>query len=136
MSEVPKEIKQSRERYGTAHRPKYNAHIDGAGRLHLQRMGARTIIECNGKNWEWATTTVVPQALMEANQRARNASGSRRAPMGDSTGCWQKVADHIPVEWLKSQIPMDAWDDEKALNRLLNSRDYRKFRVDGDFRRL
>lgn len=129
-------IRPSREKYGTAHRTKYNARIDGSGRLHLSRAGVRTIIECQGDKWEWATTTVVPASLLEANQRARNASGSRRAPMGDSTGCWQKVADHIPVEWLLSKIPADAWGDEKAMNKLLNERDHRKFRVDGDFRKL
>lgn len=135
MSEIPKEIKQSKDKYGTAHRTKYNAHIDASGRLHLQRIGVQTIVECQGNKWEWATTTVVPQTLLEANQRARNGA-SRRAPMGDRTACWQKVADGIPVEWLMSQIPVDSWEDEKAVNRLLNSRDYRKFRTDGDFRRL
>lgn len=125
----------SREKYGTAHRQKYNARIDAAGRLHLSRAGVRTIIECQGDRYEWATTTVVPASLLEANQRARNG-GSGRAPMGDRTACWQKVADHIPVEWLMSKIPVDAWGDEKAMNKLLNERDYRKFRVDGDFRKL
>ena len=121
-------------RFGTSHRPKYNAHIDAGGRLHLQRAGVRTIVECHGKRWEWATTTVVPQSILDANQRSRNSSS--RAPRGESTGCWQRVADGVPVEWLLSKIPADAWADERAMNRLLNERDYRKFRVDGDFRRL
>ena len=124
-------------RHGTAHRPVYDAEIDGAGRLHLRRRGAKTIIECSGSRWSWATTTVVPQSILDANQRARN-NAPRRAPMGDRTACYQKVAEGIPFETYMNLVPYEHRHDteavDRALERFLNDRDNRAFRVDGDFR--
>lgn len=137
--EIPAGIAPSRERYGFGHRPVYDAHIDAAGRLHLRRRGAKTIVECRGSRWEWATTVVVPQSVLEANQRARNSAPSR-APMGDRTACWQKVADGIPFEMYQDLVPHEHRDDveeiDKRLTKLLNSSDYRAFRTDSDHRRL
>lgn len=69
---------------------------------------------------------------------AKNAEGRKRnarAPLGDSHGGWQKIAD-VPFSLLMSKIPPDAWEDQAALAKLLNDPEIRAFRCDGDHRRF
>lgn len=77
-------------------------------------------------------TTAIPRAFLDARAEERKAAG--RAPLGDSHGAWQKVAE-IPLSLLFAKIPPDAWQDERALNKLLNDPDLRFFRSDGEHRR-
>jgi len=78
-------------------------------------------------------TTAIPESFLAARAAERAAAG--RAPLGDSHGAWQKIAE-IPLALLFSRIPVDAWEDQDALAKVLNDPDLRKFRSDGDYRKF
>lgn len=78
-------------------------------------------------------STAIPTSFLDRLAAQRNAGG--RAPMGDSHGAYQKVAE-IPLALLFEKIPPDQWEDQKALAKLLNDPDLRKFRTDGLHRRF
>lgn len=79
------------------------------------------------------TTTAIPTSFLDA--RAEERKRATRAPLGDHHGAWQKVAE-IPLALLFSKIPVDAWEDQAALAKLLNDPDMRNFRSDGDHRQF
>lgn len=82
---------------------------------------------------KWATSHWVSSEFLDRLKDMRDQE--RRAPMGDRTGCWQKVAE-VPAALLFDKIPPDAWADEKAIGKFLNSSDFRAFRTDGNHRSL
>lgn len=110
--------------------PETRTYRDG-NRMVRERAGARTVIEMDDQMIRWATTPRITQAFLDnlANQRKQN----RRAPLGDSHGAWQKVAE-LPVSWLMGKIPPDAWEDKKTIAKLINDSDVRGLRTDGDHR--
>jgi hypothetical protein len=130
---IPDGIKQSRERRGTAHRPGYRLTDRNATGGTLTRDGAQTKILLDGDLMQWATSEVISHTFLDACKQMRDLE--RKAPRGESTSCMQKVAE-IPFSLLISKIPPDAWDDDKAIARLLNDPDLRAFRTDGNHRRI
>jgi hypothetical protein len=126
-------IRPSREKYGTAHRTQYRLVDQLANGWVMDRDGARTKVLMDGQMMRWSTSEWISQEFLDRLKAMRDQE--RRAPMGDSTGCWQKVAE-IPVSFLLNRIPADAWDDQKAIGSLLNDPDLRAFRTDGNHRRL
>ena len=126
-------IRPSREKYGTAHRTQYRLVDQRADGWTMERAGARTKLMLDGKMLRWATAEWVSQEFLDRCKAMRDQE--RRAPRGDSTGCWQRVAE-IPASLLFEKIPPDAWADDAAMNRLLNDPDLRAFRTDGNHRRL
>jgi hypothetical protein len=78
-------------------------------------------------------TTAIPQSFLDA--RAEERKRATRAPLGDSHGAYQKIAE-IPLALLFAKIPPNAWNDQAALRKLLNDPDIRAFRSDGDHRRF
>ena len=126
-------IKPSRERYGTAHRPQYQLVDRSPNGWVMDRDGARTKVLMDGRMMRWATSEWVSTEFLDRLKGMRDQE--RRAPMGDATGAWQRVAE-IPAALLFDKIPPDAWADEKAIGRLLNDPDLRAFRTDGNHRRL
>jgi hypothetical protein len=40
------------------------------------------------------------------------------------------------MSWFMNQLPKDAHEDKKALAKIINNSDYRKFRADGNTRRF
>lgn len=78
-------------------------------------------------------TTAIPQSFLDARAEERKNGG--RAPLGDSHGAFQKIAE-VPLALLFSKIPPDAWEDQTALRKLLNDPDIRKFRSDAEGRRF
>lgn len=133
MSSVPAGIRPSRERYGTAHRPNHRIVERRADGMTIERDGARTKFLLDGKMMRWATSYRVSQEFLDACKQLRDQE--RRAPMGDKTGCWQKCAE-VPAALLFDKIPPDAWADERAIAKFLNSSDFRAFRTDGNHRKL
>lgn len=133
MSTIPNGVRPSRERYGTAHRPQYRIVDRSANGWVMDRDGARTKVLLDGRMMHWATSYRVSQEFLDACKQLRDQE--RRAPMGDSTGSWQRVAE-IPAALLFDKIPPDAWADEKAIGRLLNDPDLKYFRCDGNHRRI
>lgn len=130
---IPEGIRPSREKYGTAHRTPYRLVDQRADGWTMERDGARTKVMMDGKMLRWATSERVSQEFLDRLKTMRDQE--RRAPMGDSTACWQKVCE-IPAALLFEKIPPDAWGDEKAMARLLNDPSLRAFRCDGSHRRL
>ena len=99
----------------------------------FRRPGAETKVLLDGKMMRWATSEWVSQSFLDRMKRWRDQE--LKAPRGDATGCWQKVAE-VPFSLLLDRIPKDAWDDTRAVNRLLNDSDYRYLRCDGNHRRV
>ena len=126
-------IKPSSERFGTAHRPQYRIVDRSANGWVMDRDGTRTKVLMDGNMLRWATSEWVSTEFLDRLKDMRDQE--RRAPMGDSTGCYQKVAE-IPAALLFDKIPPDAWADEKAIGRLLNDPDLKYFRCDGNHRRI
>lgn len=87
----------------------------------------------DGKMMRWATAEWVSQEFLDACKSMRDQE--RRAPRGDSTGCWQECA-RVPMALLIQHLPFDAWGDEKAVAKVLNNPEVRFFRTDGNHRRL
>ena len=77
----------------------------------------------------WGVYEQIDTALIERN-KARSNHGPKRAPLGDAHGAWMKVCE-VPVSVLLEKLPIDAWEDEKALARFLNDPDNRAWRTDG-----
>lgn len=130
---IPDGTLQSREKRGTAHRPNYRVTDRRADGVTFARPGAQTKIMLDGQMMRWATSERVSQEFLDRIEQERNLE--RKAPRGEATSCMQKVAE-IPFSLLISKIPPDAWDDDKAINKLLNDPDLRAFRTDGNHRRL
>lgn len=105
--------------------------ITGEGRATYHRPGGFTKFEFENNVLKWATSEWVSQEFLDLMAEMRNLE--RRAPLGDKHGSWQKVAD-VPASILFDKIPVDAWDDRKALGRILNDSDFRAFRADGNHR--
>lgn len=76
----------------------------------------------------WGVREPVDDGLLRRNHERGTVTG--RAPLGDSHGAWQKCAE-LPMSVLMEKLPPDAWQDQKALARLLNDPDNRAFRCDG-----
>lgn len=131
--EIPAGIKQSKDKRGTAHRQQYRVVDRSSDGFTFERQGARTKVMLDGQMLRWATAERVSQEFLDRMKALRDME--RKAPRGDSTGCWQKVAE-IPVSFLLDRVPPDAWGDERAINKILNSSDFRGFRCDGNHRRL
>jgi hypothetical protein len=106
--------------------------VDG-GKLVRERQGARTTIQMDGEMVRWATSERVTEEFLKRLKVSRDMN--KRAPLGDAHGAWQKVAD-VPVGWLMDRLPVDAWEDKKALAKVLNDPDMRYLRADGDHRTL
>lgn len=87
----------------------------------------------DGNTLKWTNNEWVPTDLLDRLAAERNLE--KRAPMGDSHGSWQKVAE-IPVALLLDRIPFDAWGDDRAMAKVLNDPDLRAFRADGNHRRF
>ena len=126
-------IRPSSEKYGTAHRVQYRLVDQSANGWVMDRDGARTKVLMDGEMLRWSTSEWISTEFLDRLKAMRDQE--RRAPMGDSSGCYQKVAE-IPAALLFEKIPPDAWGDEKAMARLLNDPDLKSFRVDGNHRRL
>lgn len=110
--------------------PETRTRLDG-NRMVRDRPGSRTVIEMDNQMVRWATTPRITQEFLDrlGDQRKQN----RRAPLGDKHGAWQKVCE-LPVSWLMGKIPPDAWEDRRAIAKLINDRDVRGLRTDGDGR--
>lgn len=57
---------------------------------------------------------------------AGRADNSRIAPLGDRHGAFRKVGE-VPLSFAIGRIPPDAWNDEKAWDRLLT--EYEAFKA-------
>jgi hypothetical protein len=75
----------------------------------------------------WQAAEHIPEAFLARNRMKQDKGG--RAPLGDSHGAWQEVAE-IPLSFLMEKLPPDAWEDEAALRRLVNDPDLKAFRTD------
>lgn len=126
-------IPQSKDKRGTAHRTQYRLVDQSANGWVMDRDGARTKVLMDGQMMRWSTSEWISQEFLDRLKVMRNME--RKAPMGDSHGGWMKCAE-VPVAWLLNKLPPDAWDDQKAVARLLNDPDVRYFRCDGSHRRL
>lgn len=76
----------------------------------------------------WGVTEQVDPLLLKRNHERGAVTG--RAPLGDSHGAWVKCAE-IPMSMLFEKLPPEAWEDQKALARILNDPENRAFRCDG-----
>lgn len=130
---IAENIRPSREKFGTAHRTEYRLVDQSANGWVMDRDGARTKVLMDGSMMRWATSEYISQEFLDRCKSMRDQE--RKAPRGDSHGGWMKCAE-IPVSFLLSRIPADAWDDQKAIGSLLNDPDLRAFRTDGNHRRL
>jgi hypothetical protein len=105
--------------------------ITGNGTAIYHRPGGFTKFEFEDKIMRWATSEWVSQDFLDLLANERNVE--KRAPLGDSHGAWQKVAE-VPTTMLFDKVPPDALEDNKAINRWLNDPDMRAFRTDGAHR--
>lgn len=105
--------------------------ITGHNSAVIHRQGGYTKFEFERNVLKWATSEYVTQEFLDLMAEQRNRE--TRAPLGDKHGAWQKVAD-VPASILFDKIPVDAWEDKKALGRILNDSDFRAFRADGNHR--
>jgi hypothetical protein len=121
----------NRFRAQRTHRAPTRMEITGDGTATLHRPGGYTKFEFERNVLKWATSEYVSQEFLDLLAAQRNME--QRAPLGDSHGGYQKVAE-IPASMLFDKIPPDAWDDKKAVNRILNDPDLRAFRTDGTHR--
>lgn len=95
------------------------------------RPGVHVTVESDGHTTQVWNTYAIPTKALDRNADLRKLN--RRAPLGDSHGAYQHVAE-LPLALVLSQIPPELWEDEKEWKKLLNSGEYRFFRVDGDHR--
>ena len=128
MTEI---VAKNRFRAQRTHRAPTRMEITGNGTAIYHRPGGFTKFELEGKIMKFATSEWVSQEFLDLLASMRNQE--KRAPLGDSHGGYQKVAE-IPASMLFDKIPPDAWDDKKAVNRILNDPDMRAFRTDGTHR--
>jgi hypothetical protein len=112
--------------------PETRAYMDG-GKLVRERPGARTTVHIDNDMVEWATSEVVSDTFLKKMAHLRNQE--RRAPRGESRGEWQLVGEY-PATWFFNQLPQDAWEDTKAIGKIVNNGDYRALRADGNHRRF
>jgi hypothetical protein len=104
----------------------------GPDRMVRHRPGGKQIYRLQGNELKWAVVEYVPEDLTD--RLARSRSLERRQPLGSPENFWLKVGEY-PISWLASQVPMNAWDDRKALaRRVVNNRDFRRLRADSDTR--
>jgi hypothetical protein len=113
--------------------PETRGYIDASGNYVRERPGVRTTVVQDDKIYRWATAQRVSGQFLEWCKNSRDQN--KRAPLGDSHGAWQKVAE-IPMTLFMEKLPPHAWEDKKAIAKLANDPDLRLFRTDGDFRRL
>lgn len=132
-SSVPAGIRPSRERYGTAHRPNYRVVDRRSDGWTIERDGARTKFMLDGKMMKWSTSEWISTEFLDRLKQMRDME--RKAPRGESTGCWQKCME-LPISFLFERIPVDAWGDEKAIAKMVNDSSLRAFRVDGNHRKF
>jgi hypothetical protein len=93
------------------------------------RPGVETRIERDGDTTRIWNTTRIPGAFLDGLQVQRN-DATGRAPLGDSNGAWQKVAE-IPLDLILEKLGGAAnWEDEKAWKRTVNDSDFSRFRTD------
>lgn len=106
---------------GTAARPEYRGVIYGEhSTTEIQR-------DADGGFHVRQHTPVSDHLLKKlAHQRS---SRTRVAPLGDSHGAWSKMGE-LPLSFLTNRVPPDAWEDEKAIARVLE--EYKAFKaIDG-----
>jgi hypothetical protein len=113
--------------------PETRAYINASGEYVRERPGVRTTITADDDIMKWATAEYVSQAFLDKMAHLRNQE--KRAPRGESRGEWQLVGEY-PMSWFMNQLPKDAWEDKKALAKIINDGDMRKFRADGNTRRF
>jgi hypothetical protein len=107
------------------------AYVDASGNYVRERPGTRTTVTMDDQMVKWATSEYVSEEFLKRLAHTRNQE--KRAPMGDKHGAWQKVGDY-PAAWFMDQLPKDAWEDKKALGKIINNSDNRAFRADGNHR--
>lgn len=127
MTEI---IAKNRFRAQRKNRAATRMEIDGSTATY-HRPGGFTKFEFERNVLRWATSEYISQEFLDLMAESRNLE--RRAPLGDKDGCWQKVAE-IPASMLFDKVPADAWEDKKALGRIINDSDFRAFRADGNHR--
>jgi hypothetical protein len=97
----------------------------------------RTVVQVDGDTINWAEQRWISEDMLKRLEHSRNQE--KRAPLGDSHGAWQKVAE-IPLSMIYDKLPPGGWSDpeavDKAMRGILNDSDYRLFRADGTHRRL
>lgn len=92
------------------------------------RPGVTTTLEPEGDRVHITNEYEIPNQWVSQNEE-KLAACSGRAPLGDSHGAWQLAFNApIPLSLINKYVPMDAWNDEKAWAKLINSADYRRFR--------
>lgn len=95
---------------GTAARPEWRGVIHGDfSTTELERRPDGSM--------HYRRYTPVSDELLKKNAEGRSRSG-RIAPLGDSHGAWVKVGE-IPLDFLLDRIPPDAWEDTKAVEKVL-----------------
>jgi hypothetical protein len=109
------------------------AYVDASGRYVRERQGSKTIVEANGDEVRWSTNEWISDDFLARLKHTRDQE--RRAPLGDSHGAWQKVAE-IPLSLLMQKLPPEAWEDKRALAKIVNDADLKYFRADGNHRRF
>jgi hypothetical protein len=128
MTEI---IAKNRFRPQRTRRAETRMEITGPNSATYHRPGGFTKVEFERNVMRWATSEYVSQEFLDLLAAQRNME--QRAPLGDKHGAWQKVAE-IPASMLFDKVPHDAWEDRKAVNRVLNDPDLRAFRTDGTHR--
>lgn len=113
--------------------PPTRAYINADGAYVRERPGVRTTVVNDDQVYRWATTERVSGKFLEWVAESRNQE--KRAPLGDSHGAWQKVCE-IPMTLFMEKLPPHAWEDKKAIAKLVNDPDLRLFRTDGTHRRM
>lgn len=108
------------------------SYMDGRNRMVREHAGGRTVIELDNEMVRWATTPRVTQEFLDRLAGSRS-NAPTRAPLGESGGAWEKICE-IPVSYLMGKLPPEAWEDRKALARIINDRDLRKLRCDAEGR--
>lgn len=111
--------------------PETHAYVDAGGNYVRERPGVRTTVVNDDTVYRWATTARISGKFLEWVAESRNQN--KRAPLGDSHGAWQKVAE-IPMTLFLEKLPPHAWEDKAAVRKLVNDPDLRLFRTDGDYR--
>jgi hypothetical protein len=109
------------------------AYVDASGNYVRERPGTRTTVTVDDQMVKWATSEYVSEEFLKRMAHLRNQE--KRAPLGDSHGAWQKVAE-LPMSWFMNQLPTHAWEDKKAVAKIVNDSSNRAFRADGSHRRI
>ncbi len=113
--------------------PETRAYRDASGNMVRERAGARTTITIDDDMVKWATAEYVSERFLKKMAHLRNQE--KRATRGESKGEWQLVGEY-PTSWFFNQLPKDAWEDKKAIAKIVNNGDFRAFRADGNHRRM